>query len=96
MISYETVVAELAKHVSRAQSVRNEAQMREELSAIRALCDVALHNKALQSSFNHSIPKMMTNTVHELPQQTSTQSAHALTANKLEEEDANGDSIFDF
>ncbi len=95
MISYEVVVAEIAKHVAQAQSVRNEAQMREELSAIRALCDVALHNKGLESSIK-AIPKMMTNTVPPLTQKTSVQMPQSLTANKLEENDANGDSIFDF
>ncbi len=95
MISYEVVVAEIAKHVAQAQSVRNEAQMREELSAIRALCDVALHNKGPESP-NQTIPKMMTTTVPPLTQKTSVQMPQSLTANKLEEDDANGDSIFDF
>ena len=43
-----------------------------------------------------SIPKMMTTTVPPLTQKTSVQMPQSLTANKLEENDANGDSIFDF
>jgi len=96
MISYETVVAELAKHIAKAQSVKCEARVREELSAIRALCDVALHNEELQPSSNYSIPQRMANTLHEIPEQTSIQPVSSLTPNKLKEADANGDSIFDF
>ncbi|MGG0655071.1 YwdI family protein [Rummeliibacillus pycnus] len=96
MISYEAIVAELAKHIAQVQSVKSEAQMREEFAAIRALCDVALHNEESQLAKNDSIPKMMQDTVKLLPQQTSMQVPQSLTANKLEEDDANGDSIFDF
>lgn len=96
MISYEIVIAELAKHLATAQSVKSEARVREELSAIRALCDVALHNEVIQPSPNINIPQGKANTLHGVPQQTSTPLASSLTQNKLEEEDANGDSIFDF
>lgn len=96
MITYQAVIAELAKHVAQAQSAESEAQKREELSAIRALCDVALHNETQQSSQPNIIPKMMINTANPLQKQTSEQIVHNLNTNKLEEDDANGDSIFEF
>lgn len=96
MISYNAIVVEIAKHVAQAQSVESEAQMREEFAAIRALCDVALNNETSLLSKNNDIPNIMTNTVKSLPQQTSRQVPQTLTVNKLKEEDANGDSIFDF
>lgn len=97
MISYEVIVAELAKHVTQAQSATTDQHIREELSAIRALCDVALlHTEESKLSSSKSIPKMMTNMVNPLPQQTSVQSPQSLNANKLQEDDANGDSIFEF
>jgi len=96
MISYEVVVAEIAKHVVKAQSAMNDTQIREELSAIRALCDVALHVEGAKPSSTNHIPKMMISTEPQLPQQTSVQATRTLNANKLQEDDANGDSIFDF
>lgn len=97
MISYEVIVAELAKHVTQAQSATTDQHIREELSAIRALCDVALlHTEESKLSSSKVIPKMMTNTVNPLPQQTSVQAPQSLNANKLQEDDANGDSIFEF
>lgn len=95
MISYQAVLEELAKHIVQAQSAESEAQIREELSAIRALCDVGLHNEMQKSSQPSIIPKMM-NTPNPPQKQTSSQIVRNLTTNKLEEDDANGDSIFDF
>lgn len=96
MISYEVIVAEIAKHVTKAQSATTDQHIREELSAIRALCDVALHSEGSKPPSTKSIPNMMANVVSPLPQQTSVQAPQSLTANKLQEDDANGDSIFDF
>lgn len=96
MISYETVVAEIVKHVAQAQNVRDEAKLREELSAIRALCDVALHNGTSKSVSINSSLKVNTTAVNSLPQQPTVQVPQSIATNKLQEEDANGDSIFDF
>ena len=95
MISYEVIVTEIAKHITQAQSTTSDAQIREELSAIRALCDVALHREGAKLPSSPSFPKTMTN-VNPLPQQTSGQVSPSLMVNKLQEDDANGDSIFDF
>lgn len=77
MISYETLLKEMEKHLLQAKSAENTQQLREHLSAIRALCDVGLNQS-----------EELTN----LPQNTNP----TLSSGKLEEDDANGKSIFDF
>lgn len=99
MISYEAIVAEIAKYVEQAKNIKNESALREELAAVRALCDVALHHNGGTDMQKPSIAKTMTamSTVQAKPQQSIPQQMpNAVYANKLEESDANGDSIFDF
>jgi hypothetical protein len=97
MISYEVIVTEIAKHITQAQSATSDAYIREELSAIRALCDVALQSEEAKLPSSPNFPKLTTKSVvNPLPQQTSGQVSQSLMVNKLQEDDANGDSIFDF
>lgn len=86
MISYQRLVNEIERYTVQAKSVKDEQQLREIFSAIRALCDVALNNQQQQQpTFNtQPLPQPTVNKVHQLP------------SSKLEEDDANGDSIFDF
>ena len=44
MISYQSLLKEIEQHVTKFKSVKDEQQLREELSAIRALCNVMLSN----------------------------------------------------
>ena len=44
MISYQSLVMEIEQHMAKIKNVKDEQQLREELSAIRALCSVALSN----------------------------------------------------
>lgn len=81
MISYEAIVAQIEKHLVQAKQQSAEAGLREQLAAIQALCEVALQTG-----------KPMTQ-----PVQTIAASPSLVTsATKLEERDANGESLFDF
>ena len=84
MISYQAVLQQLEKQLDEAKKATDEQQMRESLTAVRALCDVVLARPAEGSQTQHKhIPQMPT------PQIINTV--------KMEEEDgANGDSLFDF
>lgn len=84
MISYDTLIKEMEKHILLARSSKNNQELREHLSAIRALCDVGLVQSDVES-INIQRPANIQE-VTNLPS----------TSAKLEEEDANGTSIFDF
>lgn len=77
MISYETLLKEMEKHLLQAKSTESTQQLREHLSAIRALCDVGL----VQSEGRKILPQNTNST---------------LSSVKVEEDGANGNSIFDF
>lgn len=80
MISKEALLQALAKELQAAQA-GDEQATREALSAIRALCDVALNAKPTAK------PVAPTQQVSIVP---------TIQATRVEEDDANGDSIFDF
>ncbi len=88
MIPYQAVIQQLEKQLSGVKNAGNEQQIREALTAIRALCDVVLDSaEGISKVQSKHIPQML---VSE-PKQSS------LYAAEIEEEDgANGDSIFDF
>ncbi|MGE7917321.1 YwdI family protein [Viridibacillus sp. NPDC093762] len=99
MISHELIVTEIDKHLLQAKHAQNEQEIREALSAVRALCDVVL----AKSSETIARPLEMQNSqvvqaqnIQSSQQMMQTQIPAAITTNKLHEEDANGDSIFDF
>lgn len=80
MISYNRLLSEIERYALKAKNAKNEQELREWLSAIRALCDVALNEKHPYTS----------------NQESSLEGNHLLPSAKLDDEDANGDSIFDF
>jgi hypothetical protein len=80
MIPLDRVLTEMEKQLLAAKTAGDEQSMREAFSAIRALCEVAL------SPEHPPAPRKL----HV--QQTPSVNQHE----KLQEEDANGDSIFDF
>ncbi|QDQ01214.1 uracil-DNA glycosylase [Lysinibacillus fusiformis] len=88
MISYQAVLLQLEKQLADARNTTNEQQIRERLTAIRALCDVVL-------DFTVEVPKAQPK---HLPQLLATETTPtSLYTAKIEEDDgANGDSIFDF
>ena len=88
MISYQTVLQQLEKQLNEAKNATGEQQIRESLTAVRALCDVVLAQSAeVSKTLPKHIPQMLT--------QGPTQ--QMLYTAKMDEEDgANGDSLFDF
>ena len=86
MISYNQVLLEMERQLTAAKKTEDEREMREALAAIRSLCEVALGGKP--RSDEKIIPKMLTS--HTVQPITS------LEAKPMEEEGANGGSIFDF
>lgn len=90
MITYESIVKQIEKLTTEAAHAATEQQAREKLAAIRALCDVVLDEK-ISSPKPASINSMSTT----ISSSVYTQPV-AVPAQKLEEDDANGDSLFDF
>ncbi|WP_054768736.1 YwdI family protein [Lysinibacillus parviboronicapiens] len=88
MISYQAILQQLEKQLADAKQAASEQQIRETLSAIRALCDVVLDSSV-------ELPKAQPK---HLPQMLATEpTPPSLYTAKVEEDDgANGDSIFDF
>ena len=92
MISYEMIVAEIQKHASTATG--SDAKIREELAAIRALCDVALGSTVDMSVQPRS--QNVQQPIVEAQPVVMQQAAPTLQTKKINEEDANGESLFDF
>ncbi|BDH60553.1 hypothetical protein MTP04_06830 [Lysinibacillus sp. PLM2] len=91
MISVDTIINEIEKHTRIAKGAKDNQQKREHIVAIRALCDVLL---AEQNSNTVTFQKN-----EELDNVQSIQMKNniaSLPSNKLKEEDANGESLFDF
>ncbi|MEG0258355.1 MAG: YwdI family protein [Lysinibacillus sp.] len=94
MISYEVVIQQLEKQIVDAKSAKGEQQIREALTAVRALCDVVLAQPIRDQQ-----PRIQEMTLNPVIQQVLTVDsiAPAANASKIKEDDgANGDSIFDF
>lgn len=88
MISYQAILQQLEKQLDEAKKASSEQQIRESLTAVRALCDVVLAQPAEGAkSQPKQIPQMLT--------QSPTQQM-VYTAKIDEEDGANGDSLFDF
>lgn len=78
------ILTEIEKHTVQAKNAE-PARVRESVAAIRALCDLLLNDEPLSES---SRPKAMP--------LASPQVQTVSSINKLKEEDANGDSLFEF
>lgn len=86
MITYETVIAQMEQLIGQAKQAPNEQQMREQLTAVRALCNIVL---------SQAMPVVASPMPIQGPNVQSTMPATS-TQTKWQESDANGDSIFDF
>ena len=95
MISYEQIVQQIAKHTALANEAQSDQQIREQLSAIRALCDVVLSDKVANTKVSPIVPGVANFNHLSSPTPVFTQPI-VTPSQKLEEDDANGDSIFDF
>jgi len=105
MISYQALLLEIEQLVASTKNSPDEQHIREQLSAIRALCNVGLatgnYSAATSAqSFLSSRANQSTQSFQTSPLMTQThnmiQNSSSLNGGKLKEEDANGDSIFDF
>ena len=92
MISYEAIIAQIERAVQQAKHAQSEQQLREQLTAVQALCEVVLGQRA-----SHITDQLVQQRqeVQTFPVQAPVVQ-QANTSSKLQELDANGDSIFDF
>ncbi|MEK4630000.1 MAG: YwdI family protein [Solibacillus sp.] len=96
MITYNTIVEQIEKLAIEASKSTNEQYVREQLTAIRALCDVVLVQKNTQATKSQVITGAM-NVVNSNSVIASTFAQPLLNSSqKLDEDDANGESLFDF
>lgn len=95
MITYETIVQQIAKLATEVSHTKNEQLIREQLTAIRALCDVVLEEKTTVTKASSST-NVTSNFVNPSISSPVFAQPVMMPSQKLEEEDANGDSIFDF
>lgn len=94
MISYNAILKQIEKHIGAAQQVGTEQLLREQLSAVRALCDVVLTDEQVAVQ---PVTGLRMNQISEQPKLVSvSQPVQPMSAQKLQENDANGESIFDF
>jgi hypothetical protein len=87
VISYDRIISEMERQLSVAKRANDERAMREALSAIRSLCEVALGGNSVRQE-EKIIPQML--------KAPDVQSISSLEGKPLVEEDANGGSLFDF
>ncbi|RHW40056.1 hypothetical protein D1B33_04195 [Lysinibacillus yapensis] len=101
MISYQTLLQEIEQLAASTKNSKDDQKIREQLSAIRALCNVGLTDETK----NPASPRISAAAVrpaqtmqpiqYAQPQQII-QSTSSLNEQKLDEKDANGESLFDF
>ncbi len=85
MIRNEQIISVIEKHLVQAKAATTNGEMREQLVAIKALCDVLLMNEAEPSTHK------------QVQHAQAIQNQAVSSSSKLHEDDgANGDSIFDF
>ena len=88
MIPYDRIIAEMERQLGTARQAGDERAMREALTAVRSLCEVALGGEVEREE--KIVPKK------NLAVSQPVQSISSLEGKPLVEEDANGGSIFDF
>ncbi|MDN4492057.1 YwdI family protein [Ureibacillus aquaedulcis] len=104
MISYQALLLEIEQLASSTKNQQDEQYIREQLSAIRALCNVALSNGTNVLAKAHSpASSVAAHPAQSFPSSPTTmqspniiQNTNSINGGKLEENDANGESIFDF
>lgn len=95
MISTTRVLDELQRQLTYAKSSSNEAAVRESIAAMQSLCGLILASNVEQTQTIQAPPSFA-----EMKPQEGAVSLQAgsqpLEGKPLEEEDANGGSLFDF
>ena len=97
MIRNEQIISVIEKHLVQAKLAKTNGEMREQLVAIKALCDVLLMND-IEPSTTKPVQKLQPVQPLQNIQHVQTLPSQPISSSsKLDEEDgANGDSIFDF
>lgn len=96
MIRNEQIISVIEKHLGQAKAAMTNGEMREQLVAIKALCDVLLMSDEEPSTYKQAQPAQLIPS-KAVSSSIKTSSQVVSTASKLHEDDgANGDSIFDF
>ncbi|AYC28775.1 YwdI family protein [Paenisporosarcina cavernae] len=94
-MTYSAFIAQIEHQLAGAKSAATEAEIRESLAAIRAVCDVGLNSKA--EANNARSVSVQTSLQQSEPVSLHSQSQVMQPTEKpLAEEDANGESLFDF
>ena len=92
MISNQQILGQIEKQLQAARQNTNDQLVRESLAAIKALCELALDSSPrVDVSQAVSSPRVEMSHVISSPKV-----AEPSTGTRVQEEDANGDSIFDF
>ena len=86
MIPFDRIISEMERQLSVAKRSGDERSVREALSAVRSLCEVALGGQEVPEQ--KIFPKMLSTESSMIPT--------SLEAEPLVEADANRSSIFDF
>ena len=94
MISYEAVLMQMEKLVQNARQSQDGQHVREQLTAVKALCDVVLVQP--QPGEMPSRVGQATTAVSAVQTSPGTVQQYPASSDRLQESDANGDSIFDF
>ncbi|UFT99001.1 YwdI family protein [Radiobacillus kanasensis] len=88
-IQDESVLQKMEAEIQKALQHKNQSgKVREHVRAVRLLADLLLDDQEDQAATQPSIPAM--------PTQTEPKGIQPLNTERLKDEDANGDSIFDF
>jgi hypothetical protein len=93
-VSHKIILNKLEEKVKAAKSAENETLLRQHLEAVKTLCELILEERTMEKSM--AGPREVSyspGTVETRPLQPAVQS---LSEKKLNVDDANGDSIFDF
>jgi hypothetical protein len=91
-ISVEQLLKKMESELHKAKQAEGSVQLRENVHSIKVLCELILEDSALKS---RSVRGLSEAVALQQPQiQTITPTT--LSVKKLEEEEANGDSLFDF
>lgn len=89
MIPLSRVVTEIEKQANLAKVKGDEQSIRESLIAIRALCDIALTEQP-------EIKQPVVPISYAQPVQPTSSVPSISVGERMKEDDANGDSLFDF
>lgn len=87
-ISVDQLLKKIESELHKAKQAENTAKLRENVHSMKVLCELILED-------DHNSARSMKDVVMIQPQ-AQTLSPTTLSVKKLEAEEANGDSLFDF